>query len=97
VTIADKHQIKPIFVFFYDCWNKTSAVGKQPAPKIGIHNLDLLQDPGDPAFKAEDNFPELEIYLKAVLAHFATDKRVLLWYLYNEPRNSGELEVLFQC
>ena len=38
LAIADKHKIKTMFVFFDDCWNGTSAVGKQPAPKIGIHN-----------------------------------------------------------
>jgi len=92
LAIADKHQIKPMFVFFDDCWNKTSEIGKQPAPKTGIHNSGWLQDPGDPAFKLEANFPELEVYVKAVLKRFANDKRVLLWDLYNEPGNSGKLE-----
>jgi len=92
LTITQKHGIKPMFVFFDDCWNKTSAIGKQPEPKTGIHNSGWLQDPGDPAFKEEANFPELEKYVKDVLTHFAHDKRILLWDLYNEPGNSGKLE-----
>ncbi|MFC4210283.1 cellulase family glycosylhydrolase [Pedobacter lithocola] len=92
LAIAEKHQITPMFVFFDDCWNKTSAIGKQLEPKTGIHNSGWLQDPGDPAYKEEANFPELEIYVKAVLKRFANDKRVLLWDLYNEPGNSGKLE-----
>jgi len=92
LTITQKHGIKPMFVFFDDCWNKTSAIGKQPEPKTGIHNSGWLQDPGDPAFKEEANFPELEKYVKDVLSHFAHDKRILLWDLYNEPGNSGKLE-----
>lgn len=92
LAIADKHQISPMFVFFDDCWNKTSAIGKQPEPKIGIHNSGWLQDPGDPQYKEEATFPELEVYVKAVLTRFANDKRVLLWDLYNEPGNSGKLE-----
>lgn len=92
LTITQKHGIKPMFVFFDDCWNKTSAIGKQPAPKTGVHNSGWLQDPGDPAFKEEANFPELEKYVKDVLSHFAHDKRILLWDLYNEPGNSGKLE-----
>ncbi|WP_231463575.1 glycoside hydrolase family 2 TIM barrel-domain containing protein [Pedobacter sp. Leaf132] len=92
LTIADKHKITPMFVFFDDCWNKTSENGKQPAPKTGIHNSGWLQDPGDPASKEEANFADLEVYVKAVLTRFADDKRILLWDLYNEPGNSGKLE-----
>ncbi|HTM97975.1 MAG TPA: cellulase family glycosylhydrolase [Pedobacter sp.] len=92
LTIADKHHITTMFVLFDDCWNKTSAIGKQPEPKIGIHNSGWLQDPGDPAYADETKFPELKVYVKAVLSRFAKDKRVLLWDLYNEPGNSGKLE-----
>jgi len=92
LTITHKHGIQPMFVFFDDCWNKTSNVGKQPEPKTGVHNSGWLQDPGDPAFKEEANFPLLEKYVKDVLTRFAHDKRILLWDLYNEPGNSGKLE-----
>src|SRR5512145_2410196 len=30
LSIADKHGIKTIFVFFDDCWNSTYKAGKQP-------------------------------------------------------------------
>ena len=49
LTIADKHHIQPLFVFFDDCWNKVPHAGKQPAPKPGIHNSGWVQDPGQPA------------------------------------------------
>ncbi|RYD85426.1 MAG: 1,4-beta-xylanase, partial [Sphingobacteriales bacterium] len=89
LTITEKHKITPMFVFFDDCWNKTSEIGKQPAPKMGIHNSGWLQDPGDPASKEAANFADLEVYVKAVLTRFANDKRILLWDLYNEPTNGG--------
>ena len=92
LEIADRHHIKTIFVFFDDCWNKVGHIGKQPAPLPGIHNSGWVQDPGDPAHKESENFPELETYVKDVMSHFARDKRVLLWDLYNEPGNSGKLE-----
>src|SRR6187402_475674 len=38
LTIANKHHIQPIFVFFDDCWNKEPKPGKQPDHKHGIHN-----------------------------------------------------------
>lgn len=88
--IAAKHKIEPMFVFFDDCWNKEPKVGKQPAPKPGIHNSGWMQDPGQPASNDEKLFPILEKYVKDVLTHFAHDKRILLWDLYNEPGNSGK-------
>jgi hypothetical protein len=49
-----------------------------------------MQDPGQPASEEMANSPVLEKYVKDVLTRFATDKRVLLWDLYNEPGNSGK-------
>jgi endo-1,4-beta-mannosidase len=91
LAIADKHHIKTIFVFFDDCWNKQAKIGKQPEPKLGIHNSGWVQDPGDPDSRQEANFPVLEKYVKDVMTRFKTDKRILLWDLYNEPGNSDKL------
>lgn len=92
LTISAKHGIKTMFVFFDDCWLPTPAIGKQPAPKPGVHNSGWLQDPGDPAYKQPENYPMLEKYVKDILTTFADDKRILLWDLYNEPGNSGKKE-----
>jgi len=88
--IADRHHIQPLFVFFDDCWNKVAQAGKQPAPRIGIHNSGWMQDPGQPASNDTTLFPELEKYVTDVMTTFAHDKRILLWDLYNEPGNSGK-------
>lgn len=90
LAIAEKHHIKTIFVFFDDCWNKVPHTGKQPEPKIGVHNSGWMQDPGQPASTNAANFPALEKYVKDVLNSFKNDKRILLWDLYNEPGNSGK-------
>lgn len=90
LAIADKHGIKPMFVFFDDCWNKVPQPGKQPEPKTGIHNSGWVQDPGQPASDDPANFPVLEKYVTDVMTRFAHDKRILLWDLYNEPGNSGK-------
>lgn len=90
LTIAAKHHIEPMFVFFDDCWNKEPKAGTQPAPKPGIHNSGWMQDPGQPASEDAANFPGLEKYVKDVLTTFAHDKRILLWDLYNEPGNSNK-------
>lgn len=90
LTIANKHGIKTIFVFFDDCWNKVPRQGKQPEPKPGVHNSGWVQDPGNPASNDTTLFPGLEKYVKDVMTHFSKDKRILLWDLYNEPGNDGK-------
>jgi hypothetical protein len=90
LTIANKHHIQTLFVFFDDCWNKIPQAGRQPAPKPGIHNSGWVQDPGQPLSNDTTLFPLLEKYVKDVMTTFNKDKRILLWDLYNEPGNSGK-------
>lgn len=90
LSIADKHHIKTIFVFFDDVWGKTPKIGKQPVPKPGVHNSGWMQDPGDPASKDTLKFPQLERYVKDILTTFKDDKRIILWDLYNEPSNTAK-------
>lgn len=89
LTIADKHHISTIFVFFDDCWNPQYQTGKQPDPKPGIHNSGWIRDPGDLIHEDSTLVSTLESYVKDVLTQFAQDKRIVLWDLYNEPGNSG--------
>jgi|WetSurMetagenome_2_1015567.scaffolds.fasta_scaffold00004_56 hypothetical protein len=88
LEIADKNGIKPIFVFFDDCWNPTYQAGKQPEPKPGIHNSGWVRDPGDLLFTDPKIITTLEEYVKDILTTFRDDKRIALWDLYNEPGNS---------
>ena len=87
--ICEAHSIRPLFVFFDDCWNAVSAYGVQPEPKPGIHNSGWVRDPSD-ALRADtlSIYPTLETYVKDILGTFAEDERILLWDLYNEPGNS---------
>lgn len=89
LTIADKHHIQTIFVFFDDCWNANPRPGKQPAPKTGVHNSRWSQDPGRPITTAAD-YAGLKAYVDDMLNTFKHDKRILLWDLYNEPGNSNK-------
>ena len=90
LNICAKHNIQPLFVFFDDCWNKTAQAGKQPMPKIGIHNSGWVQDPGQPASEDTANFLDLKKYVQDILITFAHDNRILCWDLYNEPGNNGK-------
>jgi hypothetical protein len=89
LDIADKHGIKTVFVFFDDCWNPTYQAGKQPDPKLGVHNSGWVRDPGDLLFADSTLINTLESYVKDVLTTFKDDKRIAIWDLYNEPGNSG--------
>lgn len=84
--ICDSHGIKPVLVFFDDCWNPESGFGPQPEPRTGVHNSGWVRDPSH-SLRADTTalFPVLEKYVKDVLTTFKDDERVLWWDLYNEP------------
>jgi len=89
LTIADKHHISTLFVLFDDCWTPTYQAGRQPEPRIGIHNSGWVRDPGDLIHSDSTLIVKLEQYVKDMLHTFANDKRIVLWDLYNEPGNSN--------
>lgn len=90
LTIASSHGIIPMLVLFDDCWNPSSAIGQQPAPRKGIHNSGWVRDPSDDLRQKPDEMMKLmENYVKAILTAFKNDQRILMWDLYNEPGNSG--------
>ena len=90
LTIADKHKIKPIFVLFDSCWNPFPHLGKQPAPKPGVHNSGWVESPGVKALEDPSQYPHLEAYVKGVVGAFAKDQRVLAWDIWNEPDNLND-------
>jgi hypothetical protein len=92
LMIAASHGIRPIFVFFDDCWNQQFALGKQPAPKPGRHNSGWVQSPGNAVTNEPLEWNRLERYVKGVLTTFKDDPRILLWDLYNEPGNGAQHE-----
>ena len=89
LTIANKHHIQTIFVFFDDCWNPNAKPGKQPEPKPGVHNSGWMQDPGR-QLTTDADFAGLKAYVDDILTTFKHDNRILLWDLYNEPGNSDK-------
>lgn len=87
--ICQRHGIRPLFVFFDDCWNEEGTYGRQPTPKPGVHNSGWVQDPSVSLRKDTVSlYPKMERYVKDVLGTFREDSRILLWDLWNEPGNS---------
>jgi hypothetical protein len=89
LRIASKHGIKPMFVLFDSCWDPAPKLGKQRAPKPGVHNSGWLQSPGAEALRDPSQYPRLEAYVKGVVGAFGHDQRVLAWDLWNEPDNTN--------
>jgi hypothetical protein len=89
LQIAAKHHIKPLFVLFDSCWDPEPRLGKQHAPRPGVHNSGWVQSPGAKALQDPGQYPRLEAYVKGVVGAFAKDDRVLGWDIWNEPDNGN--------
>ncbi len=90
LEIADKHNIKPMLVLFDSCWDPFPQIGKQRAPRPGVHNSGWVQSPGAKALQDSTQHPRLETYVKGVVGAFAKDERILAWDIWNEPDNTND-------
>lgn len=88
LDIADRNQLKIIFVLYDDCWFHAPKSGVQPAPRPGVHNSEWVQCPGKKDVRHKARWNELEKYTVDIVGSFGKDERVLMWDLYNEPGNS---------
>jgi hypothetical protein len=86
--IADSKGIKTLFVLLDDCWHPVPKLGKQPDPLPFIHNSGWVQAPGSAILGDSLRHQEIKNYIKGVMSHFADDKRIVGWDLYNEPGNA---------
>ena len=99
LSIADRYELKTIFVLLDDVWHPVPKLGKQPAPIPHLHNSGWVQAPGSAILGDLNRHDELETYIKGIITAFADDERVIMWDLYNEPDNvakgkgRGALEV----
>jgi hypothetical protein len=89
LSIAAKHHIKPLFVLFDSCWDPNPKLGRQPAPRPGIHNSRWVQSPGESALEDPAEYPRLKGYVEGVVGAFASDQRILGWDIWNEPDNGN--------
>jgi hypothetical protein len=97
LTIASRHGIRPIFVLFDSVWDPDPKLGKQRAPRPGVHNSGWVQSPSRTMLQAAAEHDQLQAYVKGVVGAFAKDDRVLAWDIWNEPDNEnhgsyGQLE-----
>ena len=87
VDIAARQGIKPLFVLFDSCWDPLPRLGRQRAPRPGVHNSGWVQSPGAEHLGDRPYRRVLHDYVVGVLSQFRNDQRVLGWDLWNEPDN----------
>jgi hypothetical protein len=87
LNIAYKHGIRTMLVLFDSVWDPNPKLGKQPEPKLNVHNSGWVQCPGYDILNNPDRYEELHGYVTGIVSHFKNDERVLIWDLFNEPDN----------
>jgi hypothetical protein len=87
LAVANRHHIGVMFVLLDSCWDPFPQAGKQREPRPHVHNSGWVQCPGRDILSHPERHEELKAYVKGVVRRFRSDKRVLLWDLYNEPDN----------
>lgn len=94
LTVCSQNGIKPMLTLFDDCGfsGDEPYLGTQKAPRENVHNSQAAASPGRKVVTDVHQWQQLEQYVKSVISHFATDERVLLWDLYNEPTNGSVFE-----
>lgn len=87
LSIACKYGIKTMLVLFDSVWNPNPKPGKQPEPRLNVHNSGWVQCPGYEVLNDTSRHDELHSYVHGIVNHFKDDERVLIWDLFNEPDN----------
>jgi len=90
LKIAASHKIRPMSVLFDSCWDPFPQLGRQRAPRPGVHNSGWLQGPGARALENPAEYARLEAYVRGVVGAFARDERILAWDVWNEPDNTND-------
>ncbi len=87
LAVAERHQIKILFVFFDGVWDPHPYPGPQRPPRAFVHNSGWVQSPGREILRDPARHEALKPYVQGVLRHFRDDARILGWDLFNEPDN----------
>jgi hypothetical protein len=89
LAIADRHNIGVVFVLFDAVWDPAPRLGKQRAPKPGLHNSGWVQSPGARILADRSRHDGLKPYVAGVVGRFRADRRIHAWDLFNEPDNTN--------
>lgn len=85
-TMAHRHGLSVLPIFFDDCFGPEPELGPYPDPVPGVHNSRWRSSPGRSRMSLSHR-PALRRYVEAFIAGFGDDQRVLAWEIYNEPKS----------
>lgn len=85
LEVADRRHIKAIFVLFDSDFDANPQLGPQAAPPPGVYFPGWVQGPGRDRLEDKSKYPRLKDYVSDVIGTFASDSRVLMWDVWNEP------------
>jgi len=86
LKICAKYDIRPGFCFFDDCHRHADIYLDKPTePVKGWHNGRWAACPQD-RDRDPKNLEKFKPYIQEVIGAFRTDKRVLFWEIFNEPK-----------
>ena len=91
LSIADRHGVATMFVLFDGVWNPEPKLGPQGDPRPRLHNALWVQGPGRAILGDPARWAGLRPYVDAVVGRFASDTRVVVWDLFNEPDQSNAI------
>ncbi len=92
LNICRKYSIRPMFVFFDDCWNPGRLMANNRS-RSREFIIPAGQDPSCSLRKDTDFVSfSTRVYQKDIVRTYAHDDRILMWDLYNEPGNSKHEE-----
>ena len=96
LRLADAAGITMMPILFDDCRfdDRDPYPGRQDDPKPGVHNSRWTPSPGYATADDPARWPRLEAYVSDVVGAFGSDRRVLVWDLYNEPGGDRPKESL---
>jgi hypothetical protein len=87
LQLADQHHIGALVVLFDSCWYPLPKLGPQPAPIQFTHNSGWVQSPGVEVLEHPEQQGYLKEYVLGMIGHFARDRRINGWDVWNEPDN----------
>lgn len=87
LDVTSHLSISTVFVLFDDCWKDSYKLSNQPRPVNGVHNYHWLQNPSKNDRKNPSKLILFKNYTQGIVCHFADDRRIVMWDLWNEPGN----------
>ncbi len=89
LDICERNDIKVMMTPMDDCGfsGDHPFLGTQEVPVPDLHNSQATASPGRNVVMDKSQWGEIESYIRDIISRYASDPRIVIWDLYNEPTN----------